>query len=257
MNIKYTLGAILSIPLLPILYRQGKRIKRTIPDLPEATGNTGLVDVNSKETLQLLTIGESTVAGVGAATHQEGFSGALASELSTALTTNINWNVYARSGYTALQIIEKILPKIKETKADLIVIGTGANDAFTGNRPRIWRRHIHTMIQNIRQKYPETPIAFMNMPPIKEFPAFTKTLKFTIGNLVEIFGSELNKVIQEYPNVFYNPEIITLQKWKNRYQVQGETSRFFSDGIHPSTITYQTWAKDFAQFVLDKKILSV
>ncbi|PTL98093.1 MAG: GDSL family lipase, partial [Candidatus Arcticimaribacter sp.] len=65
MNIKYILGTIIAIPLLPLLYFQGRRIKKRVPRLPVATGETGLCSSSSENTLRMLTIGESTIAGVG------------------------------------------------------------------------------------------------------------------------------------------------------------------------------------------------
>ena len=101
MNIKYILGSILTFPLLPLMYFQGKKIKSNVPRLPEAKGIKGLSAVSSKKTLRMITIGESTIAGVGVSTHQEGFTGTLANELASELKTNIDWKVYAKSGYTS------------------------------------------------------------------------------------------------------------------------------------------------------------
>ncbi len=80
-NLKYYLGGLLIAPLLPLMYWQGKQIRKTIPQLPEATGNEGFVDFNSEHTLNILVIGESTIAGVGVEKQEEGFSGTLANEL--------------------------------------------------------------------------------------------------------------------------------------------------------------------------------
>ena len=91
MNIKYTLGAIISVPLLPFLYFQGKKLRKTIPQLPEATGIEGICKASSNEMFQLITIGESTIAGVGATTHETAFTGTLAKELAEKLGKNISW----------------------------------------------------------------------------------------------------------------------------------------------------------------------
>lgn len=79
MNLRYTLGAICTIPFLPLMYFQGKRIKASVPELPEAKGPEGsvLVEPPASKKLRMLTIGESTVAGIGVETHEEGFSGTL------------------------------------------------------------------------------------------------------------------------------------------------------------------------------------
>lgn len=255
MSLRYWLGAAISIPLLPILYFQGKRIRATIPSLPEATGPTGVSQPKGakEKSLTLITIGESTIAGVGADTHAEGFSGTLAKELANRLKAKVDWRVYARSGYTAKRVGYKLLPKIEEEQLDLIVIGLGGNDAFTLNRPWQWQVDIREIITKLNAQFPTASIVFINMPPIKEFPAFTPAIKFVIGNLVEILGKSLSEVVQQHDNVHYLDEVITTDQWTKRYAIEDPDAEFFSDGVHPSTLTYQTWAKDAAINIVSNK----
>lgn len=252
MNLRYTLGAIVTIPLLPIMYWQGKKIRASVPSLPEATGIEGFVDVKSDRTMRILAIGESTIAGVGVATHEDGFTAAFANELATRLHVNVYWKVYARGGYTIQKVTDKIVPKITERDVDLIVIGTGGNDAFTLNTPKKWHKSVIQLIDNLQIRFGDTPIAFANVPPIKEFPAFTPLIKFTIGNLGEILGEVLDKAIDNRLNIYFNAEKITLKDWSKRYDYQGTAKDYFSDGVHPSKLTYQTWGKDFARFLVEQ-----
>ncbi len=257
MNLRYVLGLILTIPLLPIMYFQGKRVKAAVPVLPEATGLNGVSNSKESKALRLITIGESTIAGVGVKTHEEGFTGTLANEIAQRLNVKVPWKVYAKKGFTAKRVLSNIIPTIQEKKADLIIIGLGANDAFTLNSPTKWARQVKELIQTLKSKFPEVPIVFINMPPIKEFPAFTKILKFTMGNLVEIFGTELEKVTKEFDQVFFYSRKLSLQDWVDRLNIKGNKSDFFSDGVHPSKLTYQTWAKDFASFMLNNEGLQL
>jgi lysophospholipase L1-like esterase len=232
------------------MYFQGKRIKASVPRLPEAKGIEGYCsNGKSGNTLTVLSIGESTIAGVGVETHEEGFTGAFAKELAQLLDVGVRWKVYARSGYTASRVAEKLIPKITETQADLIVIGLGGNDAFTLNRPSRWKAEIRWLIESLQAKFPEATIVFCHMPPIKEFPAFTPLIKFTVGNLVEILGEELRKVVSDYQRVIYLGEKLTLQNWMDKFDLDAKKEDFFSDGVHPSKLTYQTWAKDIARGV--------
>lgn len=251
MNLRYYIGAILSIPLLPIMYFQGKRIRANVPYLPAAKGSEGkvLADFKNGKSLRLVAIGESTIAGVGVETHEEGLTGSLAKELSLLLETSIHWKVYAESGYTAAAVLEKIIPHINDDDIDIIVIGLGGNDAFTLSSPTQWIQNIRLLIETLQSKFPTTSIVFCNMPPIKEFPAFTPLIKFTIGNLVEILGEELEKLMKDYEAVFYFGELITLNGWIKKYNIDAESSSFFSDGVHPSKLTYQTWAKYIANCI--------
>ena len=252
MNTRYMLGAVLALPTLPWMYMQGKRIRAKVPKLPEANGTQGIVSRNSDRTIRLLALGESTIAGVGVDTHEEGFTGTLASALARQLDADVHWKVYARSGYTARRIKEKIIPKVPPEPVDIVVIGLGGNDAFGLNSPGKWRDHIWGLIEEIKKRFGNTPIAFTNMPPIKEFPAFTPLIKFMIGNLVEILGDELEDLALDEQGVYYYPRKITLKDWIERLKVQAEPSDFFSDGVHPSKLTYQVWARDFANFLLEE-----
>tara|TARA_B110000971_G_scaffold219451_1_gene260625 strand:+ start:3388 stop:3771 length:384 start_codon:yes stop_codon:yes gene_type:complete len=125
MNLKYILGSLISLPLLPLLYFQGRNIRKKVPKLPEAKEPKGFVNGDFKRTLEIVCIGESTFAGVGVEYHKNGFTGSLANTLSTKLKSNIKWRVYAKSGYTVKQVCEKIIPTIEETAIDIIVIGMG------------------------------------------------------------------------------------------------------------------------------------
>ncbi|MFK7921254.1 MAG: SGNH/GDSL hydrolase family protein [Bacteroidia bacterium] len=248
MKLKYTLGAILTIPFLPLMYLQGKRIKASVPKLPEAKGVEGqaIFAKSAKPNLKMLAIGESTIAGVGVATHEEGFVGTLAKELAQRLQAQIDWKVYAQSGYTVKSITKRIVPQISEREIDLIVIGIGGNDAFELISPKRWREDSQNLILDLREKFPNSLMVFCNMPPIKEFPAFTSLIRMTIGNLVEILGEELYELSQDFEKVHYHKEVITLSGWMKKHDVKGSTNDFFSDGVHPAKLTYQVWAKDMA-----------
>lgn len=252
--IRYLLGAICSIPLLPIMAIQGKQIRKKVPTLPPATGPEGSA-TGGAERLRLLALGESTIACLGAETHEEGLTGSLAKELARHTGKTVDWTVVARAGYTAQLVKERLVPRMKGKRADLIAIGLGGNDAFTLNRPWRWNRQVRELIAEIRKEFPETPLLFLNVPPIKEFPAFTPLIQFVVGNLVNILGEELNKIARDTEGVYYSSEEITLQGWMKKYDQEGPKSGFFSDGVHPALITYQTWAKDAAQFVMKEKIL--
>lgn len=253
MNLKYTLGSFLTIPLLPIMYFQGKKIKKTVPRLPEAEGTEGSTIVSSKKTLRLLTIGESTIAGVGVKTHKEGFTGFLANELAASLQTNVYWKVYAKSGYTAKKVNDHIVDLITEEAIDLIVIGLGGNDAFELNSPKKWNRDVRELIKSIKGKFRDVPIVFTNMPPIKEFPAFTTIIKFTIGNLVDILGEELKEIVKDFDQVYYYALKPSSEDYIKRFNLKIKPSEFFVERVHPSKRTYHIWAKDISNFITGSK----
>ncbi|SEP57412.1 SGNH/GDSL hydrolase family protein [Neolewinella agarilytica] len=248
MYIRYLLGLMAAIPTLPIMYWHGQKILASVPKLPDATGPQGVT--GEGKPFRLLAIGESTFAGVGVETQEEGFTAALAQVLAEELKSSVRWKIYARSGYTAARLNEEVLPQITETAADLIVIGTAGNDAFKLTQPWNFRKDVAYMIAFLQARFPGTPIAFANIPPIKEFPAFTPLIKWTIGNLVEWHGKEIRKLTKKYPTVVFNDEIIRLKPWAKELNLDEDPTAFFSDGVHPSGLTYQVWGKNFGEFVL-------
>lgn len=254
MKVKYVLNRIKSILLLPLLFYQGKQIRKKVPSLPEAKNPVGFINLNSNEALKMICIGESTIAGVGAEIHENAFSGTLAKTLAEALKKNVSWKVYARSGYTMNRLNKKLIPKIEADELDLIVIGMGANDAFRLNNIKNWNREVENCISKLRSKF-SCPIVFLNMPPIKEFPAFSSSIKSTIGELVEFLGAALKENIQDKEKVYYNEEVVTLEQYSKRYKLDQTIDKYFSDGVHPSLLTYQIWAKETAKFIMQKGVL--
>ncbi len=255
-TVKYVLGACLGWPLLPLMYYQGQQIRAQVPLLPEALGPQGIADgQTNNDPFHLITIGESTIAGVGVGTHKEGFTGALASAIAQKTGKSVHWRTWARSGYTVKQVTQKLIPKIDAKRADLLVLGLGGNDAFTLNAPWRWEWHIKQLLTTLGEKFPHTPVVFANMPPIKEFPAFSPLIKFVVGNLVEQLGVQLQNTLSRQQRVYYHADIIKLKNWMPKFP--GTTSEdFFSDGVHPSKLTYQAWAQDLAQYIFAQEALS-
>jgi len=252
MNLRYTLGSIISLPLLPLIYIQSLRIRARVPQLPEAEEDQGMIIKKSGTGLRILFLGESTVAGIGVKKHEEGIAGTFAREFSDHTAENISWRVYAKSGYTAKEVYTHILPEIEETRVDLLVIGLGGNDAFTLNSPGNWISNIEKIIDSLQDRYPGTPIAFLNMPPIKLFPAFTPQIKFVLGNLVEILGDELEAYVAKRENVYYYARRVSAEDWSERLGVEASAEDLFSDGVHPAKITYQLWAKDMLRYLIEE-----
>ncbi|MGV2940543.1 SGNH/GDSL hydrolase family protein [Mesobacillus sp. LC4] len=240
-------GSIIMVPFLPFLYFQGKRVRARTPRLPEAIGPMGSVSAGKEREFRVIFLGESSIAGVGVTHHDEGFAGVFAKELAAKLDTTVHWEVYAKSGYTLKKVTESIVPMIPDQKVDLVVVGLGANDAFTLNNPWSWQKQSEKLVSDLRSKFEDVPIVFANMPPIKDFPAFPLLIRVFIGNLVDILGNELLATASKFDGVHYSDTKIRLKDWKAK--LNKEDGDFFSDGVHPSKLTYGLWAKELSSFV--------
>lgn len=254
MRKNYFIHLLKSIPLLPIIYFQGKKVKKEIQFLPEAKDPEGSVNVNSDKTLKVLFIGESSFAGVGSDFHKNSFAGYFSRELSAAFNCIIDWKVYAKTGYNVEKVHQRIIPKIVETQCDLLVIGIGANDSFEFTQPKKWLKNIQLLIDSLRNKFPETPISFAQLPTIEAFPALTKEMQFVLGNHKDLLAQYLYSQTSKNKNIYFPTNKVDIQKWMKLLNDNQTISDFFSDGIHPSELTYKMWAKESVQFLLDSQL---
>jgi lysophospholipase L1-like esterase len=53
--------------------------------------------------------------------------------------------------------------------------------------------------------------------------------------------------------MYYNNEVITLKTWSKRNTLPTNDSKlYFSDGMHPSELTYKVWGKETGLFIKSK-----
>lgn len=240
----FLLGGILIIPIVPLLIWQGKRVKNTISNLPEAIGTKGQILVN-ESFINLLTIGESTFAGVGVHTHEEGVTGQLAKFLSEKTNRSVNWEVLAQSGYSAKMVLKELVPKIPQRPLDVIVIGLGGNDTFELNFPMRWQKDLIDIITEIQKIQPESCIVIATLPPVGSFPAFPFPLNAFLGGLERLHSWAVKPIPSMFKNVYFDDK---------RFEVT-EPEIMFSDGVHPSGYTYSLWGKQLTEFIVGNELI--
>lgn len=236
----YVLGGAIVLPFLPFLFWQGKRVRRKVGRLPDAKGEIVGQCGNFEKTLNLLAIGESTVAGVGARTHTEALAGQLAKFLSLAVEKTVRWHVLGESGITARETLQRLMPQLPDAQMDLIVVALGGNDAFKVNSPNRWRREMTKILATLKRKYPNAVILMANSPRVVDFPVLPQPLKFVLWRVSRL-QHEVGKILAAADEkVFYFDEAETVDE------------RFFSDGVHPSEYGYALWSEAMIKFLLKK-----
>ncbi|MFK7970407.1 MAG: SGNH/GDSL hydrolase family protein [Bacteroidia bacterium] len=200
--------------------------------------------------MNVVFLGESTIAGVGIEDHAYGIAGSFAHEYSQQTNQNLTWTVIAKSGFTAAEVTESLIAKLPQEHIDLIVIGLGGNDSFALHTPNRWVRDIHALIAAIQQKAPDTPILFVNLPPVGEFPAFPGLLQWMMAGICELLRKALIKIADQTAGVWFFSEPVRFDAWKHEAPHLKSIDDFFSDGVHPAAITYQIWGKQIANYWL-------
>lgn len=194
------------------------------------------------------------MAGVGVRNHADGFTGKVAENLAERLNVNIQWKVYARSGYTVNEISRKLVPTINEQEVHLIFLGVGANDAFQLRSPSRWIGELNQCLTLLRTKYPRAMIVCLNLPPIKDFPAFTPLMRGIMGNLIQWYGEALNDSKLHPSQVYVLNKPIFINESNQRYsRKEIKAFGFFSDGVHPSEKAYCLWASATCDQLFERK----
>lgn len=249
-KIRYLLRLMLSIPVLPFLYFQGKKIKANIPELPEADQNkTGIIG-SHQDVLNILCIGESSIAGVGVKDHKNGLAGIIAKKIHQHSLKSVNWTVVAKSGFTAKEVKENLVPKVPGQIYDLIVIGLGGNDTFQMSSPLQWRKSFYELLENLRYKHSNAKIVIANMPPIKWFPAFPPLLRWLMTGQIRLLGKAIEDLPQKFEGVYFLKEHIKMDHPLPDIREKFRHRDLFSDGVHPSKLAYRIWGEQVGEFIL-------
>ena len=252
-QLKYYFSVARVAPFLPLLYYQAKHIKNTMPDLPQPED---IVKSEGNESFHVLSIGESSIASIGANSQNNGLTGCISQLIKRDKNRNVSYEVVAKSGFTAGHVKEQLLGKIKSKYTDLILIGLGANDSFKMSSPKKWRKNLRSILEHLKNKFGETPIVFIHMPPILEFPIFTPLLKYFVHRQLCILKKELIHITTPMEHVHMIQDDLTAFGFVDKYQLKNKVVEdFYSDGVHPSELTYKFWAQEIYDFTVQKRLI--
>jgi len=233
---KYVVAAALIMPFAPLLYLQGRLTRRRVGLLPNAAGSTSGVKGDANQAAELLVIGESTVAGLGAQTHETALAGQFAQQLHERIGKGLHWTVIGRNGVTAERTIRELVPHIPDKPFDYILVGLGGNDVIKLSSPRKWRRDMSALLEILRRQSPKAIIFLANCPVIKLSPAIPQPINAILWQLSKLHDANIKELAAATEKVFYY------------HQPTDVPVGFFADGIHPSEIGYAEWSRAMMKF---------
>lgn len=225
---------------MPFLYWQGRRVRRKVGRLPDAEGATAGKFGEFTETINLLAIGESTVAGVGASNHAEALGGQLGKYLSLESSKSVRWQVLGESGITVNETLERLVPHLPDAPMDFVVIALGGNDTFKVSSPNRWRNGMTKLVEILRDKYPNGVIFLANTPRVKDFTVLPPILKSVLWRVSLLHHENAKTLVEQFENVYYYDEAGAV------------ADGFFSDGVHPSAHGYALWAEAMVKSLMRK-----
>ncbi len=218
----YTVFQAKLYPLLPVLLYQAFNVRRKNPTPPAISEELTLGEGKKN----ILILGESTAAGVGASSVE--FT--LANNLYGFLGTDYRITNLGKNGLRVAQTYAHFGDKISGIKdsTDGIFIFLGANDCFKLTHPKKFRNQLDHLISTLNSDFSPSWIYLADIPPVHLFPAFPsilqsylKTQRHFLQQEMKAICAENNRIIWDQLKLDFNPDF------------------FAVDGVHPSDEGYQ------------------
>jgi lysophospholipase L1-like esterase len=226
---KYILGGAAILPIAPFLVIQGQITRWKVGLLPEAKEPAGIAGAGEGEA-KLLVIGESTVAGLGARTHDLALGGQFAKGMSERLGKPVRWTVIGRNGVTARRTIDELWPMVPKENFDYVLLGIGGNDVMKLSSPKKWRRDMLELIGIVREANPGAVIFITNCPMIIHSPVMPQPIKGILWRLSKMHNANILEFTAGMERLHYYPQPVDV-----------DFNGFWADGIHPSEQGYRDW----------------
>lgn len=220
--------------LLPVLYVQGRRVRRTVPRLPEPDGERRgtRADGSRRAPLRLLIVGDSAAAGVGAATQDEALLGRLVARL--AHYGPVAWRLEARTGVSTAGALRH-LRAIEADPVDVAITSLGLNDVTRGRPVRATLADLVTVVDLLRSRFGARRVIVCGVPPVGSFPALPEPLRGWLGRRARALDAAIAAWTATRDDAEHLPLDFAL-----------DASAMASDGFHPGPVAYEAWATALA-----------
>ena len=219
--------------LSPILLIQGRRTRRTAIRLPEAPGQRhGNISLEGcDKPLQLLFVGDSTMAGVGVRHQAAALASQTAIEVSHLLSRSVRWQLIAKSGLKTGQILG--LTRCRELlHPDVLITALGCNDVIAQTKPGRFIQAYKELVDGLLPKGSPRLAIISGLPPLHITPAVPQPLRWFFGRYAHLLDRRLQEWIQSEPDISY----VSLQ-WA------ADRTRLAEDLFHPGESLYREWSR--------------
>lgn len=218
---------------LPVWLAQGAWVALRTPRLPEAAGpRAGRLGAGH---LRLMVLGDSSAAGVGAATQDAALAGRLAAELAD---LQPDWVLHARTGATTATTLAS-LARLPVAPVDAAVVALGVNDLTRGVPLARWLDQQRSLVAMLTDRFGARRIYLSGVPPMGAFPALPRPLRTVLGARAARFDAALAALAPALPGATHLPFDAAVLA----------PAMMASDGFHPGPQVYALWARAVADAI--------
>lgn len=216
--------------LMPIVAVQGMWVRSRLRLADPATGPAGGIAGDGAGTpVHLGVVGDSTAAGCGVLTHDEGFASNLAWQIAARVGRRVAWEVEGQFGATSRRIRHRVLPRLRGD-FDVAVILAGANDVLTGRGPQEFEENLAAIVADLAMRARQVVIP--GIPPFALFPALPRPLGRYLAERAAVLDRVARGICEREPRATWIGTAGT------------PPPDFFShDRFHPSAAGYRRWAE--------------
>ena len=218
----------------PFVLPQAIRVRKNAPRFPGAGGpDNGTV--GEGKPLDLIAVGDSIIAGVGAGDLSKALVGRTAVQLSGMLNCRIRWRAIGSIGAGSDKILHRLVPRLPDARTDVFILSVGVNDVTALTRVSTWKRNLTDLLKALHRHSPGAVIAVAGIPPLKGFPLLPQPLRALFGMRGVTFDIAARQIVSRHPLAVYVP-----------LDFKPTPEKFSPDGYHPSEESYTVFGQMMA-----------
>ena len=225
----------------PLALWQGWQVRRRTPVLPEAAGSRlGIAGVGPVA-LRVLILGDSSAAGVGAATQDEALAGQLAAALVRQGFSAVAWQLVARTGHTVWTAREE-LASIEVRRADVLVTVFGVNESIERRSGANYVAGLDALVGQAQSRAGIRRAVHCAPPRMECMTALPAPLRQLLGAQAASLDRALKRHLRGHRRrtrfeIPFAPDHERAADW------------LAEDGFHPNARLYARWAEALAQHI--------
>lgn len=236
----------------PLLWLQGRYVRRVTPRLPEP-GGARSGSAGQGPALRLLIAGDSAAAGVGAASQAEALSGQLVQQLARHFC--VQWELWATTGHTS----EDVMLRLQQAPAqsfDAVVLSVGVNDVTALQPPRLWVAQQAALATELQQRFASRLVIHSAVPPMHAFAALPQPLRWFLGRWAVAMNLQLALALREHPWRALHT-LPPMPPGASSDLADHAVQALASDGFHPGPAAYAVWGEGLAQQITQRLLLKI